>query len=155
MNIMTAEEKVRLEADLAERIAFRKVISQRIADARALGDLRENAEYHAAREDQGHNEAKIRDLEEKLASAQVTHATEMPEGMVFVGAMIRLRDEDTGEEDVYRLVGQASNDFSADYIEVTSSSPMGMALLKAQIGAQVTVNLPRGEKRFTIVSFAE
>lgn len=155
MNIMTSEEKVRLEAELAERIAFRKVISERIAEARALGDLRENAEYHAAREDQGHNEAKIRDLEQKLASAQVTHATEMPEGMVFVGAIIRLRDEETGEDDVYRLVGQASGNFSADHIEVTASSPMGMALLKAQIGDVVTVNLPRGEKRFVIVEFVD
>jgi transcription elongation factor GreA len=155
MNIMTAEEKVRLEGELVERIAFRKVISERIAEARALGDLRENAEYHAAREDQGHNEAKIRDLEAKLASAQVAHATEMPEGMVFVGAMIRLRDEDSGEDDVYRLVGQASGTFSADYTEVTASSPMGMALLKAQVGAMVTVNLPRGERRFTIVEFVE
>jgi len=155
MNIMTAEEKVRLEGELTDRIAFRKVITLRIAEARALGDLRENAEYHAAREDQGHNEAKIRELEQKLATAQVAHATEMPAGMVFVGAMIRLRDEDTGEDDVYKLVGQASGTFSAEYNEVTASSPMGMALLKAQIGSAVTVNLPRGEKRFTIIEFVE
>lgn len=151
MNIMTAEEKAKLERDLLERVAFRKQLSERIAEARALGDLRENAEYHAAREDQGHNEAKIRELEAQIASAQVSHAEDMPEGMVFVGGVIKLRDQESGDEDLYRLVGQATGNFSADYIEVTTNSPMGMALLKARVGEVVTVSLPRGEKKFVIV----
>lgn len=151
MNLITAEEKTKLEAQLHELVGRRKLITERIAEARALGDLRENAEYHAAREDQGHNEAKIRDLEARLASAQVAHATEMPEGMVFVGAIVKLRDVDTDDEDVYRIVGESSGNFTADYIEVTTSSPMGMALVKASVGETVTVNLPRGAKRFAIV----
>ncbi len=151
MNLITAEEKTKLEAHLHELVGRRKLITERIAEARALGDLRENAEYHAAREDQGHNEAKIRDLEARLASAQVAHATEMPEGMVFVGAIVKLRDVDTDDEDVYRIVGESSGNFTADYIEVTTSSPMGMALVKASVGETVTVNLPRGAKRFAIV----
>ena len=151
MNLITAEEKVQLETHLHELIAQRKVITQRIAEARALGDLRENAEYHAAREDQGHNEAKIRDLESKLASSQVVDATEMPDGMVFLGATIKLREEPGGDEDLYRIVGQSSGKFAGDYIEVTTSSPMGMALMKARVGEVVTVNLPRGAKQYTIV----
>lgn len=151
MHLMTAEEKAKLEIQLTELIAMRKVIVERIAEARALGDLRENAEYHAAREDQGHNEAKIRDLESKLAGAQIAHATEMPEGMVFVGAVVKLRDLENDDEDVYRLVGESSGNFSVDYIEVTTSSPMGMALTKASVGQEITVSLPKGERRYVIL----
>lgn len=151
MNFITADEKAKLEAQLTDMIARRRLITERIAEARALGDLRENAEYHAAREDQGHNEAKIRELEQRLATAQVAHATEMPEGMVFVGAVVRLREDDTGDEDLYRLVGEATGDFGLDWIEVTTSSPMGMALMKAHVGQSVIVTLPRGEKHFTIL----
>ncbi|MCA9284624.1 MAG: transcription elongation factor GreA [Phycisphaerales bacterium] len=151
MNILTAEEKSRLERELIERAALRKQISERIAEARALGDLKENAEYHAAREDQGMNEAKIRDLESKLATAQVADQSAIPEDMVFIGATVRLRDVESGDEDLYRLVGQASGDFSADYVEVTTNSPMGMALMKSKVGETVRVTLPRGERQFLIL----
>lgn len=151
MNILTSEEKERLERELTERTALRKQISERIAEARALGDLKENAEYHAAREDQGMNEAKIRELEKRLASAQVADQSAIPADMVFIGATVRLRDVDSGDEDLYRIVGQSTGDFSVDYIEVTTSSPMGMALMKAKVGETVRVTLPRGERQFLIV----
>ncbi len=150
MHIITAEEKARLEAQLSECIAKRKVLSERIAEARALGDLRENAEYHAAREDQGHNEARIRDLEQKLATAHIASDSQLPDDMVFVGATVRLRDVESGDEDLYRLVGEASADFSLDYIEVTTSSPMGMALMKSRIGETVRVDMPKGARQFEI-----
>ena len=86
MNYMTAEDKVRLEEQLKELKGKRKGLSDRIGRARELGDLSENAEYHSAKDDQGHNERKIRDLEEKLASAVVVNPEDMPDGMVFVGA---------------------------------------------------------------------
>ncbi len=151
MNFITAADKTKIEDELSHRISQRKAITQRIAEARALGDLRENAEYHAAREDQGHNEAKIRELEIKLANSHVVESSELPEGMVFVGATVKLRDVDSEDEDVYRLVGEASGNFSVDYIEVTAASPMGMALLKARVGEVVRVDLPRGVKRFEII----
>jgi transcription elongation factor GreA len=151
MNFITAEDKVKIEEELSHRMAQRKVITQRIAEARALGDLKENAEYHSAREDQGHNEAKIRELEHKLANSHVVEDSELPQGMVFVGATVKLRDVENADEDVYRLVGEATGNFSPDYIEVTASSPMGVALLKAQVGEVVRVDLPRGVKRFEIV----
>jgi len=151
MHIMTAEEKSRLEAQLHECMAKRKQLTERIAEARALGDLRENAEYHAAREDQGHNEARIREIESKLSTAQVASDSQVPEDMVFVGATVRLRDVESGDEDLYRLVGEASNDFSLDYIEVTTSSPMGVALMKARVGETVRVDMPKGAKQFEIL----
>ncbi len=151
MDYMTAEDRAQLEEKLAACIRKRKEITNRIAEARALGDLSENAEYHAAREDQGLNEATIRQLEQRLANAKVADSSVVPEGVVFVGATVVLRDVDSGHEDQYKLVGQMSDDPADDVIEVTSGSPMGEALMKARVGEVVRVSLPRGDRRFEIV----
>lgn len=152
MDIITRDERDQLEARLAELKANRPLITQRIAEARALGDLRENAEYHAAREQQGLEEAEIRRLEERLARAQVVDQSKpMADGVVFIGSTVRLRDLDDGDEDLFRLVGEASGSAMADYVEVTVTSPMGEALLKARVGETIRVNAPRGIKRFEIV----
>jgi len=150
MNYMTAEDKARLEKQLDDFKKLRKTLSDRIGRARELGDLKENAEYHCAKDDQGHNERKIRDIEEKLAGAVVVDNTELPEGMVFISATVRLRDTDSGKENLYRLVGELS-DTDADYLEVTPNSPMGMSLMKARVGETVSVDLPRGRRSFEIV----
>jgi len=156
MEFITAEEKEQLQAKLDERIAQRPVITTRIAEARALGDLKENADYHAARDDQGLNEAEIRRLEERLASAKVVSNDAIPEDMVFLGSIVKLRDLDDDSEDLYKLVGESTGgfDFDADEIEVTASSPMGDALMKARVGETVKVDLPRGTKRFEIMELA-
>ncbi|MFN5494988.1 MAG: GreA/GreB family elongation factor [bacterium] len=151
MDFITAEEKVKLVEKLAELRAMDKQLIQRIAEARALGDLRENAEYHASREDKAMNDAKIKDIEERVARAQVADSSSLPADVVFVGAIVRLRDEDRGREDLYRLVGQSSERFDLEYVEVTTTSPMGMALMKARIGEVIRVDLPRGTKNFTII----
>jgi transcription elongation factor GreA len=151
MEFITQDEKVQLEAKLDDLRAKRPVISQRIAEARALGDLKENADYHAARDDQGLNEAEIRRLEERLKTAQVAGDGDIPKDMVFVGTVMKLRDTDNDDVDLYKLVGEASGNFDADEIEVTASSPMGEALLKARVGDTVKVDLPRGTKRFEVM----
>ena len=151
MDYVTAEEKAKLEQELRDRIAQRKALSERIGTARALGDLRENADYHAAKEDQGLNEAKIRQLEKRIAGAVVADNTGMPEDVVFLGATVRLRDVESEAEELYKLVGEATDNFDAAYIEVTTQSPMGMALMKARKGEIVRVDLRRGERRFEIV----
>ncbi|MBI1375550.1 MAG: transcription elongation factor GreA [Phycisphaera sp.] len=153
MQFITADEKAQLETKLAELVAKRPEITQRIAEARALGDLKENAEYHAAREDQGMNEAEIRRLEERLRTAHVASDDEMPDDMVFLGAVVKLKDTDSGDEELYKLVGESTGkfDLDADWIEVTVGSPMGASLMKARIGEIVKVDLPRGTRRFEIV----
>jgi transcription elongation factor GreA len=151
MKYMTADEKTRLESQLKELTAKRKELSDRIGTARAMGDLSENAEYHAAREDQGLNEAKIREIEEKLSQAVVTDSDSLPDGMVFIGATVKLRDVNSGDEDLYRLVGEISGRMDDEIIEVTPDSPMGMALMKSNVGEVVRVDSRRGEKRFEIV----
>jgi transcription elongation factor GreA len=152
MEIISQADKEKLERQLAECIQFRPVIAQRIAEARAQGDLKENADYHAAREDQAMNEAKIRELEAKLARVQVAGEVEVPTDMVFLGATVRVRDVANGREEVFRLVGQMGDDTDDDVLEVTVTSPMGTALMRARLNETVRVELPRGEKRFLIVA---
>ncbi|MEM1185685.1 MAG: transcription elongation factor GreA [Planctomycetota bacterium] len=152
MSMITAEEKQQLETKLSELIANRPKISARIAEARELGDLKENAEYHSAREQQGLEEAEIRRLEERLAGAQVVDAEfAKSAAVVFLGSTVKLKDKKTGREDVYRLVGEASGDDNDDFVEVTTSSPMGEALLKSRVGEVIRVKAPRGDKQFEII----
>ncbi|MEM9415029.1 MAG: transcription elongation factor GreA [Planctomycetota bacterium] len=151
MEFITSEEKIVLEAKLQGLRDNRPKIIERIAEARALGDLKENAEYHAAREEQGMQEAEIKRLEERLATAQIADDVEKPDDMVFLGSVVKLRDTDDDSEDLYKLVGEASGNFDADEIEVTTSSPLGEALMKARVGETVKADLPRGVKRYVVV----
>ncbi len=151
MEFLTPDEKAKLDARMAQLKANRPVLAQRIADARALGDLRENADYHAAREDQAMEEAEMRALDARLAGAKVIEAGSMVEGMVFLGATVRLREVDSGDEDVYRIVGESSGGVSMEYVEVTATSPMGEALMKARVGEVIRVDAPRRVMRFEIV----
>lgn len=152
MDLITKDEKAQVEKHLAGLLANRLKLSARIAEARAHGDLKENADYHAARDQQGLDEAEIRRLEERLATAQVVDDTlTKATGIVFLGSLVRLRDADTNEEDVFKLVGEFSDDPPDDYDEVTVASPMGEALMKARIGETVRFNAPRGVKRFEIL----
>ena len=148
--MLLADEK-QMQEELRSLSKRRLEITDRIGRARELGDLKENGEYHAAREDQGMNEAKIRLLEERLVTAQVADDAEVPEDMVFLGATVELRDTENGDEDLYRLVGNATGDFSLDYIEVTTTSPMGIALMKSRVGETIRVDLPRGARRYEII----
>jgi transcription elongation factor GreA len=144
MEMITADEKAQLEKRLAELTANRPVISQRIAEARALGDLKENAEYHSAREQQGMEEAEIRRLEDKLKTAHVVDGNlAKSAAVVFLGSTVKLKDTRTGDEDLYRLVGESSNDDDDEVIEVTTSSPMGEALLKSRVGETIKVKAPQ------------
>lgn len=152
MDVITPAEKQKLQDRLNGLLANRSVISERIAEARALGDLKENAEYHAAREQQGMEEAEIKRLQDRLASAHVVDETKTAQGVVFIGSTVQLREEDDDEIETYRLVGEASGSDDPDIIEVTATSPMGEALMKARVGEVIRVNAPRGVKCFEIVA---
>jgi transcription elongation factor GreA len=153
MELVTPAEKAQIESRLNALVANRTVISTRIAEARALGDLKENGDYHAAREQQGMEEAEIRRLTERLSNVSVIDEkmSKAVAGVVFLGATVKLREVGSGDEDLYRLVGESSGGNSGDVVEVTATSPMGEALLKAKIGDIVRVNAPRGVKRFEVV----
>lgn len=152
MDVITRADKEALERRLAELLANRKALSDRIGEARQHGDLRENGEYLAAREQQGLEEAEIRRIQERLATAQVVdQIPAAARDLVFLGSTVRLRDNQTGEEELYRLVGEASADPFAEVVDVTVNSPMGQALLKARVGETIRVDAPRGVKYFTVV----
>lgn len=150
MELMTKADREKIEQRLAALKANRPVVSQRIAEARALGDLKENGDYHAAREQQGIEEAEIRRLEARLAQAQVVDDAKKTD-VVFLGSLVKLKDLDKGRIDTVKLVGEASEDMPEDYDEVTATSPMGESLMKARVGDTIRVNTPRGVKRFEIV----
>ncbi len=151
MEFITPDDKLQLESRLEQLISGRAVLSNRIAEARAHGDLSENAEYHAAREEQGLAEAEIRRLEQRLKDAKVTDSSALPDDVVFVGSVVRLKDLDDESDDLYKVVGESSGNFDADEIEVTAASPMGEVLIKARVGETVKVALPRGVKRFQVM----
>ena len=96
----------------------------------------------------------FRSLELRLKTAQVAADSALPEDMVFLGAVVKLKDTATGKTQLYKLVGNMSDEDS-EWIEVTSSSPLGVALMKSRVGETVRADLPRGEKRFEIVSIVE
>ena len=151
MELITPDEKAQLQKRLTDLQQNRHKISERIAEARALGDLKENSEYHAAREQQGLEEAEIRRLEEKLQNAQVIDTNKQADGVVFIGSIVRLKDLTRGDDDTYRLVGELSGNAMSEHVEVSVNSPMGQALLKSRVGEIVRVDAPRGVKQFEIM----
>ncbi len=155
MEYITVEEKAKLVQELADRHQADSEITDRIAKARELGDLKENAEYHAAREDKAMNQAKIEMIEQKLGTAVVADPSEAPDGMVFIGSTVRLMDIDTEDEELYKLVGESSGRFDMEYVEVTSGSNLGQSLFKAKVGETIRVALPRGERTFRIVEIQQ
>jgi transcription elongation factor GreA len=155
MDYLTEAEHKKLTDELATLIAQRPVISTRIGTARELGDLKENADYHAAKDDQAHNERKIKDLEKRLDGATVADTEHVPDDMVFLGTTVRLKNLTTNKDDLYMLVGESSGRFDLDYMEVTTNSELGMAIFKARVGDKVGVNLPVGRTDFKIVSIEE
>jgi transcription elongation factor GreA len=126
-------------------------ISQAIAEARAHGDLKENAEYHAAKEEQGFVEARIRDIDGKLSNAQIIDVTQFGStGKVIFGATVDLIDEDSGTELTYRIVGEDEADIGASMISI--GSPFARALIGKEEGDAAVVNAPGGEKVYEIVA---
>jgi len=155
MDYLTEAEHTKLSDELAKLIPERLVISARIGTARELGDLKENADYHAAKDDQAHNERKIKDLEKRLSEATVANTEHVPDDMVFLGTIAKLKNLTNNKEDLYMLVGESSGRFDMDYLEVTTNSELGMAIFKARAGDVVGVNLPAGRTEFEIVSIEE
>ncbi len=122
----------------------RPEISQAIAEARAHGDLKENAEYHAAKEQQGFIEAKIQEIEHALANAQVIDVKEIPEtGRVVFGATIDLYDLNNDKSITYRIVGNLESDPEAGLISI--HTPIAQGLMGKNVGDEVSISTPSGE----------
>lgn len=128
----------------------RPKISKEIEVAREHGDLSENAEYHAAKDRQGMNEAKIRDIEARLSAGEVIDPSKLSGEKVMFGATVTLLNLDTDEETTYQIVGVDEADIERGYISV--SAPVARALIGKSAGDEVTVVLPSGTRRYEIGS---
>ncbi|GLI24467.1 MULTISPECIES: transcription elongation factor GreA [Xanthobacter] len=146
---MTAGGFAALERELKQRQQVeRPRIINAISEARAHGDLSENAEYHAAKEQQSLNEGRIADLEDKISRAEVIDVSKLSGDIVKFGATVTLVDEDTEEEKVWQIVGDSEADAKAGRISI--SSPVARALIGKKKGASVEVVTPKGARSFEI-----
>ena len=148
---MTVRGHGLLEKEL-KRLKYedRPNVIQAIAEARGHGDLKENAEYHAAKEQQGFIEGRIKELEGKLSHKQVIDVTAIDaKGKVVFGSTVELIDDDTGEEIEYQIVGEDEADIKSGRISYTS--PIARALIGSSEGEVVSFRAPGGEKSFEIV----
>jgi len=148
---MTARGAERLREELKHRKSeLRPQIIAAIDEARKQGDLKENAEFHAAREQHGFNEGRIQEIESKLGSAQVIDVTQMAGGgRVIFGVTVELADADTGEEFRYQIVGEDEADAKEGLISL--NSPIARALIGRSEGDIAQVQAPQGVREFEIV----
>jgi transcription elongation factor GreA len=149
---MTQEGADALREELKHRKSvLRPEITQAIAEAREHGDLKENAEYHAAREQQGFNEGRITEIESKLADAQVIDVSKItPSGKVIFGSTVTLIDADSGDEIRYKIVGEDEADLKAGKISIMS--PIARGIIGKSEGDVAVVNTPSGELEYEIDS---
>jgi transcription elongation factor GreA len=150
---MTKSGLLRLKEELKRlKNVERPKIVKEIAEARSHGDLSENAEYHAAKEKQGHVEGRIAQVEHWIASAEVIDVTKHAGDRVVFGATVTLEDGDSGSQIRYRIVGELEADLKQGRISVTS--PLARALIGRSEGDTATVRSPGGEKEYEILSVA-
>jgi transcription elongation factor GreA len=142
-------EKLKAQLEHLEGVVMPEV-EKRVADARAEGDLRENAEYHGARETQGMTQAKINELRDRLNSAQILDPTKLARDEVVFGAKVTVKDLDLDEEESMTLVGAGEEDFDAGKISV--SSPLAQGLIGHKVGEKVDIKVPAGTLRFEILA---
>jgi transcription elongation factor GreA len=150
---MTREGYEKLKADLDRMTTVDMIeVAKRIADARSHGDLSENAEYHAAREDQGHLQARIDVLKDKLARAYLVDRSSLPDDTVVFGARVRIKDLESGEEEEYELVGPGDEDYENN--KILTTSPRGQGLLGKKRGDVAEFKVPRGLLRYEILEIS-
>ena len=146
---MTPRGAQKLRDELARLKEERPKISRDIGVAREHGDLSENAEYHAAKERQGMVEARIKDLEDKLARSEVIDPSKLSGERVAFGATVKLSNIDTEEEVSYQIVG--ADESSVENGLISISAPLARALIGKQVGDEVRVKLPGGDRCFEVV----
>lgn len=138
-----------LEQEVMPRIA------QAIAEARAEGDLRENAEYHGQREEQGRVQAKINQLKTKLSACYIVDKAGMPKGVVTFGSTVTVKDLDLDELETYEFVGPGEEDYDGPVMKILTTSPIAKALMGKKVGDVVEVTIPRGRMRLQVAEIVD
>ena len=150
---MTADGYNRLQDEIKRlKTIERPAIIRAIAEARTHGDLSENAEYHAARERQSFIEGRLMELEDKVARAEVIDTSKLSGSIIKFGATVTLADEETDEEQTFRIVGEDEADVKGGRLSV--ASPLARALIGKGKGDSVEVSTPRGNKSYEVVTVA-
>ena len=147
---MTVEGAAKLREELTHlKSVVRPSVTRSIAEAREHGDLRENAEYHAAKEQQGFTEGRIQEIEAKLSDAQVIDVTKIsPSGKIVFGCTVTLVEQGNDQEVRYKIVGEDEADVKEDTISVLS--PMARAMVGKSLGDTVVVKSPEGEREYEV-----
>lgn len=140
-----------MKADLEKLLTVdRPNVSAALAHARSLGDLSENAEYHAAKEKQGLIERKIRQLQEDITHAEVIDQSKLAKDVVVFGKVVKVQDADDGSQETYTLVGPHEADFDQGKISV--ESPIGKGLLGKKVGEVAEIKVPAGTIKYKVLS---
>jgi transcription elongation factor GreA len=152
-NPITPEGAAKLREELGQlKSVERPAIIQAIAVAREHGDLSENAEYHAAREKQSFIEGRIKEIENKLALAEVIDPSKLAGERVAFGATVKLSNSETGEEVTYRILGADESDLAKGSISITS--PLARSLLGKEVGDEVKMRMPGGERTYEVLDIS-
>jgi transcription elongation factor GreA len=146
---ITGNQKLRDELNRLERVE-RSVVVKAIETAREHGDLKENAEYHAAKDRQGHIEGRIIELRDKLARAEVIDCSKVSSKIIVFGTVVQLLDLDTEEEITYQLLGPEEADVKKGSISVLS--PLGKSMLGKEVGDEVKTITPGGTREFEVIA---
>jgi transcription elongation factor GreA len=148
---MTREKynAIRAEIEHLEAVVMPE-IAEKIAEARAEGDLKENAEYHGQRERQGLMQARINEKKAKIANAYIIDPAKIDKGEVGLLATVRVKDLDYGDEEEFTIVGLGDEDYDAG--KILSNSPIGSGLMGKRVGEKVEITVPRGKLKFEILA---
>ena len=147
---VTSKGFTEMEAEVKKlKTVERPIVVEAIAEARAHGDLKENAEYHAAKEKQSFIEGRIRQLEDYIARAEIIDVSKLSGDKVIFGATVTLMDEDSEETVTYQLVGDYESDFTKGKISI--NAPIARAIIGKLKGTLVEVHTPKGEKSYEIM----
>ncbi|MFO0807321.1 MAG: transcription elongation factor GreA [Gemmataceae bacterium] len=144
-------DKKKAELDRLKNVEMIEV-TKRVAAAREMGDLSENAEYHAAREDQGMLQARINDLQYALSKALIVDPSALPRDTVAFGHCVRVKDLDLDEVETFHLVGPGEENY--DLNKILASSPIGQGLMGKKVGEVAEIPVPKGKIRFEVLEIA-
>ena len=146
-------EKIR--AEIKELEAQKPGILQRIKDAREEGDLKENAEYHAAREQLAHLERQMGSKRERLSNCQIMEKSDMPKGVVAYGSRVTVKDLSDGMEEVYELVGPGEEDYEGDILKILTSSPLAQSMISKKVGDKFEAEIPAGLLKMEVIAIED
>src|SRR5256885_10626501 len=150
---MTRDGYEKVKAEVAHLHDVKMIeVTKRVAAARDMGDLSENAEYHAAREDQGMLQARINDMSDRLARAVIVDTSALPKDTVAFGSRVKVMDVDVDEEETFELVGPGQD--NPDKGRILTSSPIGQGLIGRKKGETVEIPVPRGTIRFKVLEIS-